>query len=547
MTQAKEQEFNKLTDQFIQYWLKSNPVQATIAGIYDYNEELADFSPRGMERHHARLVDFQSKFKAFNKRMLPVDDQVDLSLILDHLDLQLLSEEKLKPQLNMPELYLEEILSGVHVLLSRDILTLKERGIAALRRINAGFTLLRQARKNTVKAPVAYAEGAIQVALGAETYFRHEIHAFADQLRGSLREALQEDAVQMADELAEFATFLQEEVIPNTAKSEFALGKPTYNQFLRLKHRVNTKHHELLKMANQSVAEAEQELEACAKELGEKKRWQNLVEKLEMDAPNSRNFLKTYANELKRVRKFTEQVLHLELPPEEDLDVMETPAFARPFTPYTVYQGPGFRCPDTRSFLWTTAAEGAKPGEKRLWLRGHSRWQIPMICTYEAYPGNYLRDFYNRRNQNPIRHLFSSNMLRNGWGFFCEGLALDEGYYADAKVRLFACRGKLLRALRVVIDVGLQTKTMKPAAAAKLLMDRAGLGEYQAKAEVQSFCRKPAEGVSAYLGRRELERLQAKMEKQQGEAFNRAEFFTKVLECGPIPVELIDEQLFPKE
>ena len=544
MTQAKEQEFTKLTEQFIQYWLKNNPVQATIAGIYDYNEELADFSPRGLERHQARLLDFQSKFKAFNKRLLPIDDQVDLSLILDHLDLELLMQEKLQPQTNMPELYLEEILLGVHVLLSRDILTLKERGVAALRRINAGFTLLRQARKNTAQAPTAYAEGAMQVALGAETYFRHDIHGFADQLRGSLREALQEDAVQMADELADFALFLQNEVIPKSGKSEFALGKPTYNQVLRLKHRVNYKHHDLLNMANESVAEAERGLEAVAKELGEKKRWQTLVEKLEGDAPNSRNFLKTYQTELKRARKFTEQVMHLELPPEEGLDVMETPAFARPFTPYTIYQGPGFQCPDKRSFLWTTAAEGAKPGEKKQWLRGHSRWQIPLICVFEAYPGHYVRDFHNRKNQNPVRHLFSSNMLRNGWGFFSEGLAHKAGHYSDPRVRLFALRGELLRALRVVIDVGLQTKTMKPAAAEKLLMDRAGLGEYQAKAEVQSYCRKPAEGVSAFLGRHELERLQAKVEQKEGAAFNPADFYTKVLSQGPIPVELIDEFFF---
>ena len=111
---------------------------------------------------------------------------------------------------------------------------------------------------------------------------------------------------------------------------------------------------------------------------------------------------------------------------------------------------------------------------------------------HETYPGHHLQLSFARGNPSLIRKIIDakraavvgSDIFAEGWGLYAEELMGELGYYTDEE-RLMQLEWTLVRAARVLIDVGLHTRGMTFDDAVKVLTDQVHLEHELAINEVK--------------------------------------------------------------
>src|SRR5262249_54097049 len=103
----------------------------------------------------------------------------------------------------------------------------------------------------------------------------------------------------------------------------------------------------------------------------------------------------------------------------------------------------------------------------------------------------------------------------------------------------------LVRAARVVIDVGLHTRGMSFDDAVKMLVERIRLEKTLALSEVKRYTMTPTQPLSYLVGREAIFAMRERYKQNKGNAFTLRDFHTEVLGHGTIPVGLISREMFP--
>jgi hypothetical protein len=128
------------------------------------------------------------------------------------------------------------------------------------------------------------------------------------------------------------------------------------------------------------------------------------------------------------------------------------------------------------------------------------RSDIPGTTWHEAYPGHHLQFVYSKDNPSLVRRVNDSPLLSEGWGFYCEELASETGYYDDPRERLMQLDWKLQRAARVILDTQLHAFGLSYDDAVAFLVERVGMRPEQARASVNAYTQSPTYFSSYFLG-----------------------------------------------
>jgi uncharacterized protein (DUF885 family) len=534
MGTSHDTDFEKLAENFARFLLKTYPVSATQIGVHDWDEDLGDYTPSGLKTKQQRLAAFKKSFKAVNRRMLTPDNRADLDLIQGRIEVELLMQTKWPQHELLPDLYLNEILFGVYVLISREFGPIRERAIAATRRLAQAPNLLKQARKLLKNPPQVFVESALHTCAGAKVFFKSSLPDFASQLRGALKDALLEVNDEFIVELDSFAEYLETSLLPD-AKANFAMGKTLYNQMLKHNHQLTESSDQLLKLANSQIKRYEAELTEVAAQISKKKDWRVIIEDIKKDHPSTQGLAAAYKKEIKSARAFLIQQDLVTIPEGEDLEVVVTPTFAKPLIPYAAYLAPAPLDELQKGTFWVSTPSGMTTEEAAQRLRGHCKWVLPLIALHEGYPGHHLQIAKANQQKRLVRHLIGTPVLTEGWAFYCEDMMFEQGFLDNPRQRLFQLKDALFRALRVIIDVGLQSKTLNITQAIKMLVEKANLEEPHAEAEVRRYCQSPTQPMSFLVGKLQIDALLADYKKARGSAFSLKEFHDELLSFGALP------------
>ena len=538
MGASHDGDFEKQVDLFYRFMLKSNPVSATFLGVHDYDHEFSDYSPSGIKGRLKKLETFKRNFKSLNKRLLKPDNKVDLDLILGRIEADLLMEKKFPPYKTLPDSYLNEILYGIYALITRDFQTDRERALSATRRLAQVPNMLRHAQKHLEKPSTVYIESAIITCKGAISFFEEFVPEFANQIYGALRDALLESNSDAIAELEKFVVFLEDEKLPG-ANQNFAIGKTVYNLLLRHEHRLGLSSDKLIKIANKSIKSIESELKDVAKQISKKKSWLEIANELKKKHPSAQGLVGVYKREIKRARAF---VLKNDLVPiidDDELNVIPTPYFARPLIPYSDYLPPAPLEEEHIGTFWVTTPTGLPSKEAAQRLKGHSNFGLSVKVLHESYPGHHLQQTHANRSGNMLRHLIKAPVFSEGWAFYCEEMMWEQAFYDNPRQRLLQLKDALFRAYRVLIDIGLQSKTMDISEAVKLLVDKVGVEAPNAEDEVRGYCQHPTRPMSYLIGKVQIEELLKDYRKSKGKDFSLKQFHEDLLSHGTIPISMI--------
>lgn len=546
MTDRKTQAaFDRLAGRIFRTEMRFNPTEASWLGIRGANDKkLADRSEKNCIEERETFRELAKELDGFRPSSLTVERAVDHRLARGTLSAAVAWMDRLPHWKLMPQKYVDEAIDGVYTPMMRNYAPVEIRAESVLARLNQTPRLFRQARRNITKPPRVFTETAIMSAMGAIEFLDTAVSEFidtvpAEDLQSELKGGLTK-ATKAADDLLRH---LQKSVLPRST-GRFALGKGLFNRFVRDLHGVPMTADDLLVIGRRVYQRTLKEMRSVAAQIDKKKTWEQVIDDLKKDHPKAGSLVGAYTRAMKKARTFVRRKRLVTFPPGETIEVVPTPAFARPILPYAAYLTPGPFEKEQKGLFWVTPPDSSLSREKQAAvLEDHSHPGIAVTSLHEAYPGHHLQLAIANRLDRPLRHIFTTSVMAEGWALYCEDMMYEEGFYESPAARLLQLKDLLWRACRVTIDVSLHTGKMSFAEAVDFLVKKAKLERPNAEAEVRRYCATPAQPMSYVVGKLLILELLDDYKAVHGSKFRLRTFHDDLLSHGTIPVDLIRREM----
>jgi uncharacterized protein (DUF885 family) len=209
-------------------------------------------------------------------------------------------------------------------------------------------------------------------------------------------------------------------------------------------------------------------------------------------------------------------------------------------------------------------SEGFQVGGKVIWRSlpaSLSIWRDPVFVFHELIPGHHLQIGYTVLHSERFSAFqrFAARIPghHEGWGLYAEKLMDELGAFQDPGSRLGMLDARLLRTVRLVIDIGLHAELPIPdnvwgwrvggrwtrPAVEELLAARTSLPPANRKTEADRYCGWPGQASSYLLGERAWCRGRETALRRRADSFDLKAFHMAGLDLGPIGLDQLTGEL----
>lgn len=205
----------------------------------------------------------------------------------------------------------------------------------------------------------------------------------------------------------------------------------------------------------------------------------------------------------------------------------------------------------------------SRPGRTWYPTRGETSfalWGEVSICYHEGVPGHHLQigqvRYLADRLSRYQRTLAGSSGHAEGWALYAERLMGELGYLDDPAYELGMLRAQAMRAVRVVVDIGMHLRlaipereryhpgeTWTPELALPFVIERSWFPEEFMASEVDRYLGIPAQAISYKVGERVWLDGRADAQARAGSAFDLKAFHRSALELGPMGLAQLEREL----
>ncbi|HVO34448.1 MAG TPA: DUF885 domain-containing protein [Gemmatimonadales bacterium] len=521
-------DYRELVGSYLDLRWQLDPVAATQAGVHAHDGRLGEYARPQVKIALAALKSMAGAFEYCETESLA--DAVDQTAVLNDLRSTIARFEKEKPHERSAEFYLSHLFSGLFALLLRADQPAESRARALAARLKATPRFLRDARATLKRPARVFTETALAVAGGGRALFGEVMDEFAAGLAPATREALQEARAEARTALDEFVEFVGGELL-DRSDAEFAIGATQFDFRLHYEHALRESAPELQRFGEALVRAQETELTRRAEALAPGMPWRELVKRLRQEHPPRTALVAEYAGAMERARRFVGE-RDLMTMPAGKLEVVATPSFMQPLIPFAAYDPPSAFAPGRTGWFYVSVPEEAQ-------LREHSVYELATTALHEGYPGHHVQFLAAQAQSSPVRKVIGTPLTLEGWALYCEQMMGEEGFYTHPEEAFFQQMHMLWRAVRVVLDVRLQTGGMTVEQAVRYMMEVLDLARPSAEAEVRRYCCNPGQALCYAVGCHELLRLREDWRRRAGSGFSLKKFHDEVLSYGGLPVSLM--------
>ena len=534
--------FTVLSEEFVEESLRRWPVQATAAGIHDYDHQFPDDSPEGFRARGAWLRDLEQRLSAsVTWEELPTEQRVDYALLRSRISVLRAELEEIRAHARDPVACLRTALDGVTLLWVRPFAPLEERKEAIVARLMALPDYLAAAGAGLERVPAVSVQAALEVAdLGLP--FVHDVARALLRAFPNDRERIEHAGVRARAGLAAFRETLERDVGPG-ASADFALGERWLDFRLEREHLLPLKNEALERLAREHVAGTHRLLEAEARRLDPHRPWRDTVEQARgrrAGTPPRREVLEA---QLGSARRF---ILERRLVPvpEVPLALAEAPAWQRPFRGPLSYLPPApFDLEPAGTLLVAAGERKGRDGtpEAPAEPRG-----IALLAAREGWPGRHLQHAHAIHCGSRLRRLAENGVFADGWALYAGESMVEEGFCDGDGERLGLILGLLGSAGRAVVDAGLHSGRMSLGQATDYLVEEALLERGEALAVAKRATLAPTRALGGLVGRLQILELREEAKRRLGGRYDRLDFHAALLAGGTLPPALLREELWER-
>jgi uncharacterized protein (DUF885 family) len=537
-------QFDKLVDEYFNFYFEFHPTEATAAGFHQYDGELEDFSRSAVDAEVVKLKALQSRFDLLDPAKLAPMSAGDLELLKSTIKSRLLELGMIRMWKKDPDLCTSGVTRSIYLIIKRNFAPPEVRLRSVIAREGAIPGAIVAARQNLENPPKIYTEIALEQMPGMIDFFRKDVpEAFAEVKDAQLVAEFQHSNAAVFDALRKYQIFLRDDLLP-ISKGDFRIGAENYRKKLLADEMVDIPLDRLEEMGYADLRRNQQRLKETAEQIDPKHSPREVLAELGKDHPAPDHLLQSFRDILGSLRQFIEQKQIVSIPSQVLPIVQETPPFMRATTTASMDIPGAYEMKATEALLSVTLPQpGWKPQRREEWMEGFNRGTILSTAVHEAYPGHYTQFLWVQHAPSKVRKLIAVGSNAEGWAHYCEQMMLDEGYGGgDPKLRLGQLQDALLRDARFIVGIEMHTGHMTLEQAREFFI-REG---YQTPpiAEVES---KRGSGDPTYLvytlGKLQILKLRDDFKKKEKGNFTLKDFHDRFMGQGVVPLKLLRKAL----
>ena len=552
-TVAADQAFAGLADQYFDaFYLPTNPSAATSYGVHKYDGKLEDYSIAGIEAEAKALKRWEQRVAAIDPDSLSLFVRGDRDLVLNNIRSSLLTLQSIRPWEKDPDFYSSGITSSAFTLMERKFAPPETRLRDLISRERQMPAALLAARANLKNPPRIYTEIALEQLPGLIQFFRHDVtSAFTDVTDATLKKEFAASNGAVIKALGEYQAWLKDDMLPKS-HGDFRIGAKAFREKLKYDEMVELPLDKLVALDEANMKANQAEFAKVAKELDQNKTPREVLAELAADHPQPDKLLGTFRSTFDTLTGFIQSHHIITIPSTVRPTVEETPPFMRATT-FASMDTPGpYETKATTAYFNVTLPEKDWPKQRTdQFMAQFSYPVITSIATHEAYPGHYIQFLWMHKVNDRVRKLLGSATNAEGWAHYCEQMMLDEGlaqyeFPKDRRQQLLLKLGQLqdalLRNARFIVGIKLHTGQMTLDQANQFFVKEG----YQSPAvgEVETK-RGTSDPTYLYytLGKLEILKLRADMEKKEGANFNLEQFHDDFMQHGFAPIAIVRREM----
>jgi uncharacterized protein (DUF885 family) len=538
---GEQQDFSKLTEEFVYGSLALSPVSATVAGYHEHqgvrlDEKLDDYSSIGIHEQRQFYSSFRDRLALIKPETLAPEERADFQIIQNQVELALLDLNLIDSFFHNPTIYVELVGNALFNPFVLEYAPLETRYRHIIQRLFKVPELMQQARRNLSDSPEVWNRVAQEENDG-------NIDLIDKTLRERVPAALKADfdraAAPALAALRNFNKYLKEDLSRRT--TDWRLGKDKYDSKFRYYLATGKTPEQVLSEAEVALKSVRDEMVKLAAPLTVKE----ALDKIARQHATPETFMDQARKTLEEATKFVREEHLVTLPSRSNLQVIPTPEFMR-----GVYSVAGFAQapalePQLGAFYWVTPIPPNWPKDRiESKLREYNDYGLQEITIHEAMPGHYVQlEIANNlepKNRRVLRNIYGNGPYVEGWAVYAQQMMSDEGYMNNSPELRLTLMKQLLRVIsNAILDIRLQTMGMTDQQALDLMINDTFQEKEEATGKLQraqlSSCQLP----TYFVGWRGWLDTREDYKKRKGAAFQLPAFHDAALKESAVPLPVL--------
>ena len=544
--QPRDAALHRLFGAYYEAHLRENPEEATSVGRTEHDSRWRDWSRPARDAWRAKLASFLEELDAFPLSALDAQDRISATLLRKQIETELegmvydayllrvnqlfglhtvvfltmremparteTDYENMLARLRALPAYIEQSVSALREALDAGVLQPKLVVDAVVAQLEA------QSNPNAADSPLLQAFSEFP-----ETVPEARQRELANQARQLYRDAFRPAWNVLKDFFVEES---EPRARPSLAVTGLEGGDAIYRFFIRYHTTLPLSPREIHEIGLREVERIDRQMDRIAREAG-----------FEAGAD-------AYERHLTTDSRYLFQDKETMLAYHRDLALRISPGLTRlfhtlPRHPYGIRAIPPDREAASASNYNAPSVDGTRPGWfnlKAYMPQEQSRFDKPALVLHETNPGHHLQIATQLELEGlpEFRRIYRSTAYVEGWALYAETLGDELGVYDDAPSRFGALESERFRARRLVVDTGLHAMGWTRQRAIEYLGDAS---------EVDRYIAWPGQALAYKIGQLKILELKAEACRAYGAAFDVRDFHDAVLRNGPLPLELLAQQV----
>ncbi|MBN2120799.1 MAG: DUF885 domain-containing protein [Candidatus Omnitrophica bacterium] len=528
---------NKISEDYFGYMSRNYPVLCLSDEFYFFPRAKQalnflhisdDLSREKIEQNTAYVRKLLAGLEKLDPGKMDLESQIDFTLLKQSISSYLREFDFIKTWRINPSLYLKIMLIGIEHLLLKAPYFENDINEKLLRKIAAAPCLIRQAKENLKNIPPAYLETGLAISGYA---IKHLKNLPFGRFKPAVRKKLVAEAKKAVLALEDLRTFLKRK-----SPKDFSLNrKNLIIRILKDSFSYSKDLKGIFQSASSELDKTLNELKAAAERIDPAKNWQELLFRYRPEVKNTKELLRLYANQTRKIKNFLKKKNIMTVPPVQRILVCETPEYMRPIRASASYACPLSILKKEPAFFYITPSPS---NSQKNWLSTIHHEYI-FVTAHETYPGHHLLDSLRRNLKNPVRAQVESPLFYEGWASYSEALIYELGYTKQMPLqKLVGLKRQAWRAVRAMLDAGLAIKKIDLNEAARLLTGL-GYASSTVRMMLKHYLLTPGYQLCYTVGKLEFEKLKNKFADRMGLKL----FHDSLLSSGQIPFCLLDKKL----
>ena len=313
-------------------------------------------------------------------------------------------------------------------------------------------------------------------------------------------------------------------------------GKQLYRHMIRRETTMNMNPDSIHALGLREVARIDKEMQFVLNGLGFKGNTEQFRKQLIKSSDNFYNSKESMMDEYRRILSIVDSKLPL--------------LFGRlPKSPYDLKEIEAYRAISApQAYYYSAPLDRSRPGYfyvNTYDLASRPKHTMTALALHEAVPGHHLQIAIAQELPGLpwFRQQLGINAFVEGWALYAESLGHDMNLYSDPYQRFGSLAFEMWRACRLVIDAGIHTGKMNREEGVQFMMKYTGNSELDARSEVDRYIVWPAQALSYKLGQLHIMSLRAEIQNKLGSKFSLKAFHDAILAHGPLPLNMLSEQV----